>query len=235
MFAGPNGSGKTTVKNGLARPSSWFGAYINPDDLEREVLETGVLSLEQFGLTTNSAEIQSWFANSSLIQRAQLASQVTSIKCRSGLIDFEGLSMNSYYASVLADFLRQQLLRTSQSFSTETVMSFHDKIDLLRAAQAAGFRTYLYYVATEDPAINIERVKYRVAHGGHDVPEEKIVSRYHKSLKLLSQAIRYANRGVLFDTSEQDPWYFAETTDGTQIELKFDEMPNWFQPVWDQF
>lgn len=34
MFAGPNGSGKTTVKNGLHRSPSWFGIYINPDDLE---------------------------------------------------------------------------------------------------------------------------------------------------------------------------------------------------------
>ena len=100
--------------------------------------------------------------------------------------------------------------------------------------QALGYRTYLYYVATEDPEINIQRVKNRAVQGGHDVPESKIRSRYERSLKLLPQAISHANRAFLFDTSEEDPWYFAEVIDG-QIELKSGEIPRWFQPIWDQF
>jgi predicted ABC-type ATPase len=63
----------------------------------------------------------------------------------------------------------------------------------------------------------------------------KIAARYHRSLELLPSAISFADRGFLFDTSESEAWYFAETSNGTQIELKSDEMPNWFQPVWDQF
>lgn len=114
-------------------------------------------------------------------------------------------------------------------------MSSPDKIDFLRQAQERGFRTYLYYIATEDPAINIQRVKNRVAEGGHDVPEEKIVARYYRSLSLVAQAIRYSNRAFMFDTSEEQAWYFAEGTDGTTLELKSDEMPNWFQPIWDEF
>jgi hypothetical protein len=43
------------------------------------------------------------------------------------------------------------------------------------------------------------------------------------------------NRAFFFDTSEAEPWYFAEAVDGMTIELKSDEMPNWFQPIWDQF
>jgi predicted ABC-type ATPase len=31
MFAGPNGSGKTTVKKDLQKPPPWFGIYINPE------------------------------------------------------------------------------------------------------------------------------------------------------------------------------------------------------------
>jgi predicted ABC-type ATPase len=114
-------------------------------------------------------------------------------------------------------------------------MSSRDKVDLLQEAQARGFRTYRYYIATEDPAINIQRVKNRVAEGGHDVPEDKIVARYHRSLGLLLEAIRHTNRAFFFDTSEAQAWYFAEATDGTTIELKSDEMPNWFQPIWEQF
>lgn len=143
--------------------------------------------------------------------------------------------MNSYHASVLADFLRRKALESSKSFTFETVMSARDKVELLRDAQSRGFRTYLYYIATEDPAINVRRVKNRVAGGGHDVPEDKIVARYYRSLALLPEAIRHTHRAFFFDTSQTESWYFAEAANGTAIELKSDAMPNWFQPIWDQF
>jgi predicted ABC-type ATPase len=54
MFAGPNGSGKTTVKNSLQRPTQWIGIYINPDDLERPIREIGILPLETFGFKSAS-------------------------------------------------------------------------------------------------------------------------------------------------------------------------------------
>ena len=63
--------------------------------------------------------------------------------------------VNSYFASVAGDFLRQKLLAQKISFTFETVMSHPSKVELLAEAQRAGYRTYLYFVATEDPAINI--------------------------------------------------------------------------------
>ncbi len=143
--------------------------------------------------------------------------------------------MTSYIASVLCAFLRKSALAEGKSFSFETVMSSPDKIQLLRDAQASGFRTYLYYVATEDPMINIARVRYRVAEGGHDVPTDKIVARYHRSIDLLHEAIRCSNRAFLFDSSREMPLYFAEATDGHSIQLKTDAIPNWFIPVWEGF
>lgn len=235
MFAGPNGSGKTTVKNELQRPPHWFGIYINPDELEKTVRETGVLPLEPFELSTTTVELRSFFSSSQLLKNHQLDAASDTITLHAGTIDLGGLQMNSYYASVLADFLRRRALESSKSFSFETVMSSPDKISLLREARSLGFRTYLYYVATEDPAINVQRVKNRVAEGGHDVPEDKIISRYYRSLNLLREAIRQADRAFLFDTSEEESWYFAEATEGTKLELKSNEMPNWFQPIWSRF
>ena len=63
-------------------------------------------------------------------------------------------------------------------------MSHRSKIDILVQAQQAGYRTYLYFVATDDPTINISRVRNRVALSGHDVPADKIVTRYYRSLDL---------------------------------------------------
>jgi predicted ABC-type ATPase len=67
---------------------------------------------------------------------------------------------------VLADAIRRALLAQGSTFTFETVMSSRDKIDFMREAQALGYRTYLYFVATDDPEINISRVQLRVSQGG---------------------------------------------------------------------
>ncbi|MEI7912909.1 MAG: zeta toxin family protein, partial [Verrucomicrobiota bacterium] len=147
------------------------------------------------------------------------------------------LSINAYFASVAADFLRQKLLENRVSFSFETVMSSPDKVVLLEKSQRLGYRTYLYFIATDDPTINVARVKSRVHLGGHDVPEDKIVSRYTRSLDLLLDAVRHTNRAFVFDNSRDgsDHLWVAEITDGTDLEMKCDPMPAWFQrAVWDK-
>jgi predicted ABC-type ATPase len=235
MFAGPNGSGKTTVKSALRKPEKWFGVYINPDDLERTIRERGFLPLGPYLVSATTEEVRHYFASSAFLRSKNLHSTTETLVCRDGGIDFSGVAFNSYHASVLADYLRRQALESGRSFTFETVMSARDKVELLKEAQTRGFRTYLYYIATEDPEINIQRVKNRVTDGGHDVPEKKIVERYHRSLNLLAEAIRHTDRAFMFDTSEDEPWYFAEITDGTLLDMKDIEIPNWFIPVWSQF
>ncbi|MES2594744.1 MAG: zeta toxin family protein [Verrucomicrobiota bacterium] len=152
-------------------------------------------------------------------------------------LDFFEVIVNAYFASVAADFLRQKLLELRVSFSFETVMSSPDKVALLKQAQALGYRTYLYYIATEDPAINVARVRARVNLGGHDVPEDKIVSRYARSLDLLLEAVKHTNRAYLFDNSRQgtEHLWVAEITEAFDLELKCDPMPLWFQrAMWEK-
>jgi predicted ABC-type ATPase len=108
-------------------------------------------------------------------------------------------------------------------------MSAPDKVALLNKAQQQGYRTYLYYVATEDPEINISRVNHRVKMGGHPVPEDKIVSRYYRSLDLLREAIRYSNRAYIFDNSGKQQLFVAEITDGHALELRAEKIPHWFK------
>ncbi len=115
-------------------------------------------------------------------------------------------------------------------------MSSPDKLAFLHKAQQAGYRTYLYFVATEDAEINVSRVKYRVQVGGHPVAEDKIRSRYVRSLELLPQAVVHADRAYIFDNSGTERVWVAEVTDGLEIEMKTDEMPAWFKvALWDQF
>jgi predicted ABC-type ATPase len=112
-------------------------------------------------------------------------------------------------------------------------MSHPGKVALLEKAQQAGYRTYLYLVATDDPEINGSRVRNRVGLGGHPVPEDKIISRYHRSLALLLEAIKYTNRVYILDNSidSSNPRlaWLAEVTDGQLLVLKIDRIPAWFQ------
>jgi predicted ABC-type ATPase len=137
--------------------------------------------------------------------------------------------MNSYMASVLSDFIRRKLLDAKLAFSFETVMSSPDKITFLKQAQSFGFRTYLYYIATKDPQINMDRIEHRIRLGGHSVPSDKIINRYHRSLNLLSDAISYTNRAYIFDNSFEEPVLLAEITNGDAIELKTETIPGWFE------
>jgi predicted ABC-type ATPase len=104
-------------------------------------------------------------------------------------------------AQAIADRQREACIEAKRSFSFETVMSHPSKIDILVRAKAAGFFVQLFFVGTDDPRTNIERVALRVAQGGHDVPHERIVSRWTRTMALLHSAIKASDRSFLFDNS----------------------------------
>ena len=72
--------------------------------------------------------------------------------------------------------------------------------------------------------------------GGHPVPEDKIISRYFRSLALLSEAVKYSDRTYIFDNSGHERVWVAELTDSEVLEMKTEQMPNWFKTaLWDKF
>lgn len=234
MFAGPNGSGKSTLKGLLS--SDWYGTYVNADDIERTIRLDGRLLLSDFKVDVSQQLLTKFLSESSLLGAQGLTEDVREITVDSGILSFGDLPINSYFASVLADLIRQQLIARGESLTFETVMSSPDKVDFICKAQRLGYRTYLYYVATEDPAINTARVKYRVAKGGHDVPSDKIASRYERSLDLLCSAVVCSNRSFIFDNSDDIAVWVAEVTDGTVLEAKVDSLPMWCKrALWDKF
>jgi predicted ABC-type ATPase len=234
MFAGPNGSGKSTFKTMIRR--ELLGIYINPDEIEKEICNRGFLDLDAYHVTTVKKEILDFFNQSNLLEKAGFLDEAHSLRFNENKLSFHDVIPNAYFASVAADFIRQKLIACSKSFTFETVMSFPDKIELLRKAQSRGYRTYLYYVATDNPDINISRVRYRVSTGGHSVPEDKIVSRYKRSLDLLMQAVQSTHRAYIFDNSTHEHIWLAEITNGHSLEMKTDQIPAWFKKsLWDKF
>lgn len=137
-------------------------------------------------------------------------------------------------AQKIADDRREACVRERRNFTFETVMSHPSKLELLRAAYGAGFLVQMYFIAIDDPLINVSRVANRVAKGGHDVPPEKIVDRYSRVLDLLPTALLICDAATVFDNSRTaiQPWLTWSSADldvrlVTHQIIKFQRSPNW--------
>lgn len=227
VFAGPNGSGKSTIK--ALVPPELINIYVNADEIEKAARETGFVDLSAYGIVSTTETLQAFFEHHHLTSKEGLLAESRRLMVDAGRVDFRKVTkINSYHASVLADFIRQRLLDQKQSFTFETVMSHESKVEFMREAQQRGYRTYLYFVATEDPKININRVAIRVEEDGHDVDTDKIIKRYYKTLDLLPSAVAASNRAYIFDNSAEESVWLAEITNGTSLEYRTEDIPEWF-------
>lgn len=107
----------------------------------------------------------------------------------------------SAQARAWADERRLACLAQGESFVSETVFSHPSKLALMRDAREAGFAVVLLVVCVNDPRQLLGRVAQRVAEGGHDVPSERILARYPRTLRHLQDAVPLADLALLYDTS----------------------------------
>jgi len=107
----------------------------------------------------------------------------------------------NYLAWQQCNALRESLVVQGLSFGFETVGSHISKIELLRSAKRLGYFVSILFVGTETPEINIRRIAQRVLRGGHTVPDEKIRSRYERTMQLLPEYFDVADVITLWDNS----------------------------------
>ena len=112
-----------------------------------------------------------------------------------------------------AEQIRQMLLSAEKDFTFETVLSTDRNLDFLRRAKERHYEIHAVFVLTNDPQINVQRVHERVKAGGHDVPEEKVISRYEKAIKNLSKLVRIADYTRVIDNSSSTPHLICEVKD----------------------
>ncbi|MCW3110093.1 MAG: toxin [Segetibacter sp.] len=240
VFAGPNGSGKSTVieyirKYKVKRKTIDFGYYINADEIAAK-LRNGSFTFDSFSITTGDGELQSIALASGLINNDFPETDFKkSYSFQANAIRLKDKNADERLAQILADFLRKKLLMEKKRFSFETVFSHQSKLEIMRDAKKRGYKVYLYFVSTESPEINSFRVQSRAAQGGHDVPSDKIESRYYRSLNLLYEACQIAYQAFFFDNSEdgKDSKMFAhfKLLKGKKKwdEIIEDNVPEWFR------
>ncbi|WP_256622609.1 hypothetical protein [Methanolobus chelungpuianus] len=173
IFAGPNGSGKSTlVKQFIEDDPRLINTqfHIDPDRIN----VTDVIDFGNFGIQTDILDFKEHLFKSTLFPISKI--DINNINFKNNcLINLN----NPYFGSLVADFIRDQLIESDISlFSFETVFSHISKIQFMERAKQKGWELYLYFISTSDSAINQGRVKERVEKGQHDVPEDKIVERY---------------------------------------------------------
>jgi predicted ABC-type ATPase len=201
MIAGPNGSGKSTLME-LLKTVVNTGFYINPDDIEASLLKKPILHFEDFDLKTTQKQFIDFVNQKSTIGSDIFKKEISkNVLIQNNVLVINNLPINSYTASLLTDFLRTQLLKINASFTFETVMSHPSKIDFIDKAVSLNYRTYLYFITTSQPSVNIERIKSRIKKGGHNVSKQKIIQRFYRSIQLLPKAIKKCDRAFIFDNS----------------------------------
>lgn len=228
VFAGPNGSGKTTIISKIKSKIS-FGVYVNADDIEQTLVNTGGILFDSYKLRITQDHLQAFFKLSKFSPVKRKEPDLWNKVFVHQNIFKSTAQIDSYLAADLAEFIRQELLKNEISFTYETVMSHKGKIGFLKKAKDSGYKVYLYFIATEDPIINLNRVRIRVAQKGHSVPSEVIENRYYKSLENLKSAIKSTNRAYIFDNSSDAAVLIAEINEGKNVNLiDTQRVPTWF-------
>lgn len=136
-------------------------------------------------------------------------------------------------ARTWADERRAQLLNAGHAFVSETVFSHSSKLALIAQARAKGFTVALHVVALDDPQRLLGRVSQRVREGGHDVPAERILARYPRTMANLAQAVRAAHAAYLCDARDMvdgGPRLVAVRTE-TATTVIVSPLPDWAQTM----
>jgi predicted ABC-type ATPase len=112
---------------------------------------------------------------------------------------------HAYAASAAAAAERDEAFARRESFITETVFSHASKLDLVARAVQLGYLVELHVMLVPEE-LAVARVAYRVAEGGHSVPEDKVRQRYRRLWELIAQARQIAHRARFYDNSRSKPF-----------------------------
>ncbi|MBW1759188.1 MAG: zeta toxin family protein [Deltaproteobacteria bacterium] len=130
--------------------------------------------------------------------------------------------------------MREDCLDNKKSIAFETVFSTREKVEFVQRAKTIGFFVRLFFVCTNDPSINAQRVALRVMEGGHDVPIPKIINRYYRSIANCVEVMPWVDRTYFYDNSEPDtdPRLMFRASDG-KIAKIYKELAPWAKNISD--
>jgi predicted ABC-type ATPase len=142
------------------------------------------------------------------------------------------LGMTAAEAMATATALCRALVRRRESFVFETVFSdpVGDKLTFLTDTASNGYTVVLCYIGIASAEQSDQRVAMRVTQGGHDVPREKLQSRFPRTVANLHAAIRVLPQVLVFDNSDLDrPYRLVAKFDHGECMTRAEPPPVWLE------
>lgn len=143
------------------------------------------------------------------------------------------LELDAYEASRLISALGSELVKQGESFIFETVFSdpVGDKLAFLKRTAQSGYAVILCFIGIADAEISAQRVAMRVSQGGHEVPTEKLINRFPRTLNNLAAAIRELPCVLVFDNDDlRTPFRHVAARANRRIQL-YKPIPSWLKPI----
>ena len=134
-------------------------------------------------------------------------------------------SIDQIKAGKIAIQLRNKCFLEEKSFNEETTLTGKTILKIINKAKDLGYKIHLYYIGIDNPEIVKERVKNRVARGGHGISPEIIEKRYYESLQNLEKLIYQCDSIEIYDNSEKFIRIFYY--ENKQIYINNIEKVNW--------
>jgi predicted ABC-type ATPase len=116
------------------------------------------------------------------------------------------LAMANAHAWQIGKSLLEQAIAGGRDYRFETTLGGRSIAQLLQQAARAGHRLHIWFCGLASADLHLQRVRSRVAHGGHDIPEEKIRERWNRSRENLIRLLPLIDHLRVYDNSaESDP------------------------------
>jgi predicted ABC-type ATPase len=105
-------------------------------------------------------------------------------------------------------------------FALETTLASKTYPQWLKDLKTTGYRVGLIFLWLDSPDLAVERVRARVKAGGHDIPEDTIIRRYHRGIINLHELyLPLADTWQIYDASRNVPQIVAQGSEDHQLEI----------------
>lgn len=122
---------------------------------------------------------------------------------------------------------RRAALQAGRTHLVETTLAGSGVLRHMEAARRAGYRIELHYVSVDSPDLALDRIRTRVASGGHDVPEPDVRRRFARSLANLPAAIALSGEARLYDNTNPDRPHREVAVVGGAARWTSRRLPDW--------
>ncbi len=122
---------------------------------------------------------------------------------------------------------RQVALGAGRTHLVETTLAGSGMLRHMEAARRQGYRIVLHYLSVRTPRQALDRIRNRVALGGHDVPEADVRRRFARSHGNLAAAMALADGIVLYDNTDPDRPYREIAILRDSSRWVAGELPDW--------